>query len=148
MRRSPCAASGFSLIELIMVIITVGIISVVIAPVFISGFNAYFWTRGAVDVTAQGEFAMDRMAREIRGIQPSDITSFSANSLTYNLSGTPVSYSVNVQGQLMRNADLLASGVSSLTFSYFQSDWTPATLAAQIWSIGFTLRLSGDQVTE
>jgi prepilin-type N-terminal cleavage/methylation domain-containing protein len=140
---------GFSLIELIMVIITVGIISVVVAPVFMSGFNAFFWARDLASVSSQGELAMERMTREIRSAQPSGITApLSASQLTINVSGAAVTYLRNAQNRIMRNSDLLASSVSSLAFAYYKEDWSAAALPAEVWSIRITMTISGRQASE
>jgi prepilin-type N-terminal cleavage/methylation domain-containing protein len=157
-RKSQC---GFSLIEMIIVIVTVGIIAFATAPIFMSGFQAFFWVRDVTDLGGQAELAMDRMAREIRGIDPANITTFTETQLSFNLNGTtPVTYSRDAgQKRLLRtvsgNADLLASNVDSLTFKYIRQ-WSSAgaiteTLQkSEIRWVRFivSVQASGTQVTE
>jgi prepilin-type N-terminal cleavage/methylation domain-containing protein len=152
---------GFSLIELIIVIITVGIIAAATAPIFMSGFDAFFWMRDATDTQAQGELAIDRVAREIRAIDPSvdfDSTALPTASQIkfkfpkYDGTSTTEWVTYALQGtNLMRNTDLLASNVTSLVFSYTKQDGTtltpPLTLpqANSIWLVQITLQVSGSQ---
>lgn len=162
MNRIGLSEKGFSLMELIMVIITVGIISAVIAPIFTWGFQAFFSARNLSAMSGGGELAMDRMSRELRAVDPSaDFDSSvlpgttqikfrqyngtaQAAWVTYSLSGT----------SLMRNSDLLAPGVASFNLYYFQSDGTalspPLTLvqANSIWLVRIILGLSTTQASE
>jgi len=149
MRHPVDSGGGFSLIELIFVVVTVSIISVVVAPVFMSGFNAFFWTSDVTNVSSQGELAMERMVREVRCIQPSDIvTPLGSSQITFSLSGTSVTYSRNLQNQITRNSDLLASNVSSLAFAYYRQDWSTATQPAEVWSIQIAMVVSGKRAAE
>ncbi len=154
MRDEPhTRQSGFSLIEMIMVIITVGIIAFAVAPIFTSGFQALFWSRDVTDTTAQAELAMERMTREIRGVDPANITTFTSSQLGFTLNGIPIVYSRNSsQNTLLRtasgSADILASRVMSLAFSYLRKDGSAAAGASQIWSIRFTLQFPGGQTIE
>ncbi len=138
---------------MIIVIITVSVIAAATAPIFMSGFRAFFWARDVANVNSEAELAMERMAREIRGIDPSNITTCTATQLSFTLSGVSVSYSRNtVQNKLLRtaagNADLLASNVTGLTFSYYKDDWTTTVTPSEIWSIRFVLQFTGAQATE
>jgi prepilin-type N-terminal cleavage/methylation domain-containing protein len=154
---------GFSLIELLVVTVTVGIISAVIAPVFLSGFQAFFWARSLAGVNSQGELAMDRMVRELRGLDPAgtswdtsqlpDATQIKFNQYYGTPQATWITYS-RQGSNLMRNADILASNVTSVGFSYFKADGSalasPLTLARanSIWLIRIVLQMSGGQATE
>ena len=162
MRGLLFSRKGFSLIELVMVIVVVGIISVAVAPIFFGGFQAFFKARDLAGMNAQAELAMDRMAREIRGVDPSqdlDSTTLPTASqlkfriyngtaqaawVTYALSGT----------NLTRNSDTLATNTSSLAFSYYKSDGTaltpPLTLAQaqSIWLVRVTVQAAGGSLSE
>lgn len=162
MRRLLFSRKGFSLIELIMVIAVVGIISVAVAPIFFGGFQAFFTSRNLAGMNAQAELAMDRMAREIRGADPSldlDPTTLPTASqfkfhlyngttqavwVTYSLSGT----------NLMRNTDTLATSISNLAFAYYKSDGTtltPPLTSAQaqtIWLVRVTVGSTSGSLNE
>jgi hypothetical protein len=134
-----------------MAIMVFGLIAVAITPMITSGVNAYFRVRDVTDVNARAELAMDRMAREIRDIDPATITSYSSSQLSFTSSGNTVTYSVasnTLSRTLSGTADHLATNVTSLTFTYYQDDWTTPTAASQIWSIRFVLAVAGTYTTE
>jgi prepilin-type N-terminal cleavage/methylation domain-containing protein len=138
---------GFTLIEAVIVIVILGVLGAIGAPMLVSATRSYVMERNILSTDAQAQLAMERMVREIRLIDPANITAFTANALSFTLSGAPVSYSVNAQKQLLRNSDILATRVSGVSFAYFCSDWaTPVTQASQIWRIQIGLQLTVDQV--
>jgi type II secretory pathway pseudopilin PulG len=146
---------GFSIIDLIMTIVIVGILSAVIAPILYQGFESFIWSRDITNTNARAQLAIERMSREIRGIQPSDIIEYTApnyldtNKLKFSLNGSPVEFLKSAQNQLLRNSDLLADNVTSLTFTYYKDDWaTQATRASEVWGIRITIVLTGQQVAE
>jgi prepilin-type N-terminal cleavage/methylation domain-containing protein len=162
MRRLLFSGKGFSMIELIMVIVVAGIISVAVAPIFFGGFQAFFTAQNYADMNAQAELAMDRMAREIRGIDPSqDLDSATlptASQLKFHIyNGTAqaawVTYSLSGTN-LMRNTDTLAINMSSLAFAYYKSDGTaltpPLTLAQaqSIWLVRVAVQAAGGSLSE
>ena len=156
--------SGFNLIEMIIVITVLGIISMVAVPIFMSGFNAFFWARDVADVTSQEELAVDRMVREIRTVDPS--TDFDSAALP---NATEIKFAFPkhdgssstewviyaLQGtNLMRNTDVLAATVSSLAFSYTKQDGTTLTpplsltQAKSIWLVNVLLQISGRKISQ
>ena len=134
-----------------MTIVIVGIISIIVGPILIQGFNSFFASAGVTDMDAQGKLAMERMSREIRGINApaSDIVTMNANQFAfllspgngvrYRLNGNQIdrtTYSVVFGFWVFPNVNLLATNVSALTFTYLQRDLvTPATGVANIWMI-------------
>jgi type II secretory pathway pseudopilin PulG len=152
-KKNRC--DGFSLIDLIMTISIVGIISAVIAPILYQGFMSFIWSKDITDVNAQAQLAIERMSREIRGIQPSDIIEYAApnyldaNKLKYNLNSNSVEILRNGQNQLLRNSDLLVDRATSLIFTYYKDDWsTQATRASEVWGIRITIVVTGQQASE
>ncbi len=138
------SAKGFTLIELIMTIVIGAIISIIVGPIFVQGINSYFKSRDITDINAQGKPAMERMVREIRGIAnpATDISTMTASQLTFTLDGSSISYTLS-GNQLRRNSNPLASNVSSLTFSYYQNNWTSTTTqASQVWRVQIQFQLS------
>jgi prepilin-type N-terminal cleavage/methylation domain-containing protein len=138
---------GFTLIEAVIVIVILTVLGAIGAPMLLNATRVYIMERNILNTDAQAQLAMERMAREMRLIDPVNITAFTANNLSFTLNGAPVSYSLNAQKQLLRNTDILATGVSGVTFAYFRTDWiTPATAASQIWRIQIQLQFTVDQV--
>lgn len=62
-------APGFSLIEMVMVIIIIGILAVFIAPIFSTAVDSYDRTSRNIDVLTKMRYAMERVAREIRAVR-------------------------------------------------------------------------------
>lgn len=135
---------GFSLIELVMVMVLFGIVAAVAAPVVSSGFQAYFTGRDISEVDWQARVAMERMTRELRSIRaPSDLVITSAGDIAFvDSDGNPIRYCLGTvgscpgaAGELMRNAQPLASGVSGLDFSFLTRAAGATAVPAQVYYV-------------
>ena len=142
----PRHERGFTLIELVVLIVVLSALGMIGAPILKATYTCYVAERDALAVDSQAQVAMDRMAREIRMVDPATITTFTSSTLSFHANGSSVSYSRNAQGRLLRNSDVLAVGVSALTFSYLRQDGSQATLTSQIWKIQFGLQFSVAQL--
>ncbi len=111
---------GFTLIELVIAIVILGIIAGIGTPLLlgISDSLAFLVSRTAIDQA--GDIALSRMTREMRrlkddsSVNTATSSQFSfddvnSNTISYSLSGT----------DLMRNSDILASDVQDLSFTYY-----------------------------
>lgn len=118
----PVTSKGVTLIELIMVITIVGILTTVSSMYIKETIDLWRFLSFRSEAVAQGRLALLRMAREIRQIQNDasvriaetsrfQFDDMSAAMITYELSGS----------NLLRNSDILASGVSGLTFTYYDT---------------------------
>jgi len=126
---------GFTLIEMVMVIVLTGIIAALGSKMLVAGFTSYQTSRDLIQAQWQGTIALERLSRDLRTIRSATIadltltpatqitfTDTNANVISYTLSGTT----------LMRNGQPLADGITSLAFSYIASDGkTTAATAAQ-----------------
>lgn len=140
-------ARGFTLIEMIMSMTVLSIIGLVSSSVIMESMRIYKRTVPAIDADYRSNLALRTMKREIRELSETDaisvftsstfafIDSFE-NSISYELTGT----------NLTRNGDLLASGVTSMTFRYWQMDGTVAALTSEVRLIEVDLTVqSGEQ---
>lgn len=144
---------GFSLIEMVMVIVILGIISTVGAQLMGTGFQLYFTGRDSLGADSQARVALERMTRELRAVRPATGLTMAANEVTFtDVDGTSVRYCMGavgtclgVAGQLMRNAQVLAGGVSALSFVYTNANGVDTTVAAQVYyiSVQFTVTQGG-----
>ncbi|MGH7408670.1 MAG: type II secretion system protein, partial [Candidatus Methylomirabilales bacterium] len=117
-------SAGFSLIEIVVVCVLIGIIAAVIIPPLHQGVQSYAVSETRGDLTSQARQAATRMIRELRNIQKkanntpyimaaaaTSIRFFDVldNDITFSLSGSAV----------QRNSNPLVEQVSSLQFRYF-----------------------------
>ena len=149
-------AAGFSLVELVVVIVLLSIVAAVAAPMVGNGFKAYFTGRDLVETDWQGRVALERMTRELRTLRaPADITMTSASDLTFlDIDGNSVRYFLSncvlTICELTRNTQPLATGISGLAFSYLLRDGktttvTPASVYYVI--VDFTATQGGNSRT-
>ncbi len=116
---------GFTLIEVVIVIVLIGVLATVLIQPFHQGVQSFIAVETRGDLTAEARQATTRMVREIRNVDKkanknaptmsnANATSISfndvlRNSITFSLSGSTV----------QRNTNTLADKVSSLQFRYF-----------------------------
>jgi prepilin-type N-terminal cleavage/methylation domain-containing protein len=126
-------SKGFTLVEIVITIVLIGILSGIAAMIILQGVRAYSDEQTRSDVHYQARLAVERMAREIRMTRSTtDITTFTASDLRFtkvdgSISGfnwsNPTLNRWNGAGN-----DVLASGVTAFSFSYYRNDGV--TLAA------------------
>jgi prepilin-type N-terminal cleavage/methylation domain-containing protein len=143
-RRRP-RMEGFTLVEIVITIVIVGIIAGVAAEIIMQGVRAYSSGQFRSNVRYQADLAAERMAREIRLIRSrtaTDIPLWNATDLSFmDINNNQVRFQLN-NGVIRRSQDggatwqALATGVSALTLSYYRNDGvTAATSAPEIWYI-------------
>lgn len=81
-------ARGFTLMELIIVTMLVGIMTAVLSPMMFSSLNAYNSTLGDVVVLDKLRYATERLTREIRGVQYASSTTSPATNCNESPSTT------------------------------------------------------------
>ena len=137
-RRSAC---GFSLIELVTVVIILGIVASSGALIISRGFNAYFAGRDMTRADWQGRLALERMTRDLRDVRSAvagDIPTMTATQITYNdIYGTNITYNLNVTTLMRTQSGVAAAGladnISALQLSYLQKNGqSAAATAAQV----------------
>jgi prepilin-type N-terminal cleavage/methylation domain-containing protein len=145
---------GFTLIEVIVTLVLVGITAALAGMWIVSITNGYIFAKNNMDTTQKAQLAMTRLVKEFKTIRT--VTSSSASSITYNrpdlsdpagktqtiaLSGT----------QLQINSDTLTDKVNAFSLSYCAN--VTDTVCSTTWTstsriIVFTLTLAGaDNVT-
>lgn len=141
---------GFSLIEMIVVIVILGILASVGARIISQGFNSYFGGRSIDKADWQARLALERMSRDLREIRTptaADISVLTGTALTYNdIFNNPVAYTLSGT-TLTRNGTVLADNIAGLTFQYLQRDGvTVAATAAVIYYITVTVTVTTNNV--
>ena len=119
---------GFSLIELIVVIVVLGIVASMGAVVVRDGMLGYLRGREITSADWQGRLALERISRELRDIAPSvvanNIAATSCGSTAFafsDINAAPISYTRSANS-LLRNGQPLADNVTGLRFYCLQND--------------------------
>ncbi|MES2217271.1 MAG: type II secretion system protein [Pseudomonadota bacterium] len=114
--------TGFTLIELVVVIALVSVIAVIASTLLSAGLHAYIQAQRLTDADWQARVAMEIMAREIRNIRSSaDITTSTAAQLSFvDVFGNSVNYTLSGT-TLLENSNILADGIGGLTFTYYNN---------------------------
>lgn len=119
---------GFSLIELVMVILLLGIIAGVIAMPLMEGTKGWFQATTREGITESGRIAIERMMREIRNTaRKADntpcISAATATSIRYcdfgNLTTTFSRAGASAPYTVQRNGVDLVNDVTSLDINYY-----------------------------
>lgn len=148
---------GFSIVELVLVLIVFGILAAVAAPLLRTGFEAYATGRDIAETDWQARVAAERMTRELRAIRtPADLTITSASDVTFiDLDGATVRYCMGAvggcpgtAGELMRNNEPLANGITALAFSFLTRAGAPTGAPAQVYYVTVDYTATQNAVTK
>ena len=139
---------GFSLVEVIVVIVVLGVVASMGAMVLRDGIVGYLRGREITGADWQGRLAMERMTRELRTIASpnySNIAATACGSSTFTFSdatGNAISYTQSTT-TLLRNGQPLADNVGGLRFYCLQSDGkTYSTAAAAAYYVTVSMVVS------
>jgi len=137
--------SGFTLIELVITIILLSIISAISAKMLSAGLSSYLTATNLITANQQARLALERMTRDIRGIRSTgDITTATAAQLVFtNFAGNSVSYSLT-GSNLILNSQTLASGINTLTFTYYDLNGNTTATIANIRYVAISLHVTGN----
>ena len=141
------AVGGFTLIEIVIVCVLIGIIASVIIPPLHQGVQSFAVSETRGDLTSQARQAATRMIRELRNIQkkadntPNITTGANATSITFvDVLDNTITFCLWASGScsptgstVQRNSNALVEQVSSLQFRYFIGSNTelPVPLSAR-----------------
>lgn len=114
-RRMAIKPNGFTLIELISVLVILSLISVAGSRFFITAVNAYQQTQTRTNMIGKGRAAIEQMSRQLRGAVP--------NSLRVSASGRCVEFLPTVAGAMylkeVADESNMAAGTNIIDTSSF-----------------------------
>lgn len=164
-RKRPAgleSSVGFSLIEILMVLVLLSIISGVASVIIFHGAASYAEMDTLRELSASGRLAVDRVSREMRSVRctvSGNTCRHSASDIT-TWTGTDFAF-VNEIGETRRvrldagslkltvgsNEVVLADSVSGLDLDYLAADGSAAATEATIWSVRATFTLSSGETS-
>lgn len=144
--------TGYTLIEVIVVMIITGIIAAILGQVLQKGFDHYFYGKTLSELSAKGNLALTMMNRELASAY--SITAASNTSITFvDINGNTIVYAYD-NGVLTRkqNSDsayaiLNQIGSSGFTFARFDASGATTTTAANIRLVQANLTMQNDKET-
>lgn len=125
---------GFTLIEMVMAMVIMGIVAALAAPIFSQGLSASRLTTENLQTLAKLRYAMARMVREIRQVNYNggayDITTMTASSLVFaNTDTLSTTVSISASGGAITLgystpsvSAVLTDEVSSMSFAYYDGN--------------------------
>jgi len=143
---------GFSMVELIVVIVVLGIVASAGAFVVRDGIFGYLRGREITGADWQGRFALERITRELRGIASpnfSNIAATSCGTSTFafsDASATAISYTQSA-GTLLRNGQPLADSVTALRFYCLTSNVQTTATPSAVYYVTVSMVVSTGNTT-
>ena len=138
---------GFTLIELIIVIVLIGILSAMASLMLRQTFKGYFTARKINDLAVRTNMAADNLMRELKST--ASLSAIGATTLTFvnqqgqtiviDLSGTNLRRNVNAAG-----AQTLCSQVTSVAFAYFDQAFATTAVASNVRFVTMKLVATND----
>lgn len=140
--------NGFTLIELVMVMVIISVISITVGKIMFQGFKSFNTAQSATEVDWQGYIAISRLVNDIHDMgDPVLITTMTTTQLTFsNMSNAAISYQLSGTN-LLRNSIVLARGITGLTFTYLDKNGAATATAANIRYVTMTLTVTDDNIT-
>jgi prepilin-type N-terminal cleavage/methylation domain-containing protein len=157
--KSFALSKGFTLVEMVIVIVITGIVAAIGALIVNRGLSSYFTQKDITGVDQQGRLALERMTRELRIVRartdlPSGVLSTSDITFT-DTDGNSIRYCLGTAGgcpgtsgtSLMRNSQVLANNVTAFGLSYLTSTNTSTTDRNQVSLISIAVSVNQNTTT-
>ena len=146
---------GFSLVELIVVVVVLGIVASMGATVVRDGMLGYLRGREITSADWQGRLALERITRELRDVaEIAPVNACSTSAFTFSdISYTMISYTQSTVPNtttLLRNGQPLADNVTGLRFYYLLSDvqtYTTTPSAVYYVTVSMTVATANTSAT-
>jgi prepilin-type N-terminal cleavage/methylation domain-containing protein len=124
---------GFSLIELIMVIVIIGVISSVVSRILMESFKTFVVSQNVSEVDWQGLLIEETFENDVQSIRSNnDVLTITSHTFSFiNTAGSTITYSVS-GNTLTRNNIVLATTLQSFAFSYYDKNYTATTTALDV----------------
>jgi prepilin-type N-terminal cleavage/methylation domain-containing protein len=146
-RNDPSHGLGFTLVELIIVIVILGIVASIGSTLLYNSLVAAVNDQNIIEATWQGRMALQRLSAELKGAQMLSADTSSTRLSFVNSRGLQVIYSLSGtylqrSGSAASPPNPIASGVSNLNFYYLDSNVQPAANLSQARCVRVTVTIS------
>ncbi len=142
---------GFTIVEMIIVMVIVGIIASSAALLLSASFTSYFTGINIVGLSAEASMAMARMSKELQ--QAVSFSAINPTNVSFRTTGgSTISYSWTTPTitRTGSTAQSLNKSVTSFALTYYKSDFTnssPATTVTTVRAITINMTLSNGTET-
>ncbi len=135
--------SGFTLVEVVLALAVVGILAGLVGPAITSGIRQYALSMRQKVALSQARLAMERIGAEMLLIPATtSIDTWTSSVVQFDISGeNNINYSLS-GSNLQRSGVILASNVSSLSYTYLDANGNTATAQSDIRRIGYEIVVS------
>jgi len=157
--RSRKVNAGFSLIEMVVSIVVLGVLAAVTAPVISTSMRGYVESDATLTTLSKARYATERIARELREVQYNtgagifSFTAMGANNVTFTKwNGTTVTLNVAGTNVNLRYAPPnvtapLTDELGALTLTYLDANGVAGATAATVRAIDVSLTLTNRGAT-
>lgn len=147
MHRQPAGNdNGFTLIEVIVSLILIGIMGVVVAMGLVAITKGYVFSRQSNETALKAQVAMAKMVKEIgtQSIRTYTITTATPTSIIFNYEDPAVPHTIALSGtEIQFDTITLVNNVASFTFHYYDFASVETTIPADIRRVDIALSLTG-----
>lgn len=135
---------GFTLIEMVISMVLVGLVAVAIAPMIYQSIEGALIAKDRSTLDWSARESLMRLGRELYAVRSQSITTANATTFTFTSNlGEAVTYSYDAAGdQLLRNTDVLAKNLTSFAFTYYDATGAVTAVESNIRFIAATAQFS------
>ncbi|MEE9912531.1 MAG: prepilin-type N-terminal cleavage/methylation domain-containing protein [Deltaproteobacteria bacterium] len=151
MRKHPAIGDhGFTLVEVIVSLILIGVMSIIAGMGLVAITKGYFFSQQNNETSMKAQVAMARMVKEIgyQDIKTYTVTAATENSISYTytdpVTSATASHTIALSGaEIQFDGVALVDKINSFALSYFDAAGNPTAVLANIRRVDIDLRITG-----